>query len=129
MCTIAWVQGVSQYFELCQDALKSIVNISLQCLYKRSPIYLKRVWGKSCTSGHSRKKQSEHSNIVTVVSVQTRGPSAMVSDGGQNWRPAKEIKNRTSVFDTSLCTLLLASNLWLRAKIYFRDFSSVNSPS
>lgn len=129
MCIIAWLQGVSQYFKLCQDALKSIVNISLQCLYKRNPIYLKGVWGKSCTSEHSRKNQSEYKNTVMVIPSQTRGPSATVSDGGQNWRPAKEIKNRTSVFDTSPCTLLPTSNLWLRAKIYFRDFSSVKLPS
>jgi len=94
-----------------------------------SPIYLKRIWGKSCSSEHSRKNQSEHKNVVIVVPSWTRGPSATVSDGGQNQRPAKEIKNRTSVFDTSLCTLLPTSNWWLRAKIYFGDFSSVKSPS
>lgn len=33
-----------------------------------------------------------------------RGPSATLSDGGQKQGPAKEIKNRTSDFDTSLNT-------------------------
>lgn len=130
MCTIAWFQRVSQYFKLCQDALKSIVNISLRHLYKHNPFYLKRVWGKSRTSEHGRKKNSQSTkNVVMDVPSQTRGPSATVSRGGQNWRPAKEIKNRTSVFYASLCTFLPTSNLWLGTKIYFRDFSSVKSPS
>lgn len=122
--TITWLRGVSQYFKLCQDALKSIVGISLQCLYKHNPIYLR----ESCMSVHSRQNQPEHKSVVVVAPSQTRGPSATVSDGGQKWKSAKEIKNRTSVFHTSLCTLLLTSNLWFRVKICFRDLSSVKSP-
>lgn len=86
---------------------------------------MKRVWGKSYASEHSSKTQIEDKNVAMVVPSRTRGPSVTVPDGSQNQRPAKEIKNRTSVFDTSLYTLLPTSSLWLRDKIYFRDFSEV----
>lgn len=60
-----------------------------------------------------------------VVPSLTIGPSVTVPNGSQNQRPAKEIKITTNVFDTSLYTLLPTSNLWLKDKIYFRDFSEV----
>lgn len=102
------------------------MQVSLLCVYTKSnPIYLKRVWGKSCTSEHSSKTQLEHKNVAMVVPSHTRVPSVTVPDGSQNQRPTREIKTRTSVFDTSLYTFLLTSNLWLRNKIYLRDFSEV----
>lgn len=125
VCTIAWLQGVSQYFNLFQDTLTKL-QASVLCVYKKSnPIYLKWVWGKSCTSERSSKTRLEHKNVAMVVPSRTRGPSVTVPDGSQNQRPEKEIKTRTSVFGTSLYTLLATSDLWLRDKICFRHFSEI----
>lgn len=78
VCTIAWLQGISQYFNLCQDALKSIASISLVCLYKKQSYLFEKSLRKVCTSEHSSKTQLEHKNAAMVVPSHTRGPSVTV---------------------------------------------------
>ena len=112
---LAW--GVSQYFKLCQGALKT-----RSYLFEKSLEKILYLWTQ-------REKQSEHRKRAVVVPRWTRGPSATISDGGQKWRPAKEIKQRASVFDSSSCTLLSTSNMCLRSKTNFRAFSSLKLPS
>lgn len=83
VCKIAWLQGVSQYFNLCQDALRSIASISLVCLYRKQSYLFEKSLGKSCTSEHSSKTQLEHKNVAMVIPSHTGGPSVTVPDGSQ----------------------------------------------
>lgn len=123
---LAW--GVSQYFKLCQGALKSIVNISLQCLYKQDPIYLKRVWRKSFTSEHSGKnsQSTEKEQWLFLDELEVHLPQSLMvaKNGGLQKRSSKE-----RVYLILPHVLYYPPVTCLRSKTNFRAFSSLKLPS